>query len=314
MVNGTILLHRGIDRVKYLHTLTSDGDTEGDTGGDIGSVTSDGDTEGDTGGDIGSVTSDGDTEGDTGGDIGSVTSDGDTEGDTGGDIGSVTSDGDTEGDTGSGDDSGSSNPTYLATIIPVTNFHSSVSDLDISERTEEGDSPMTRTLGIVSISLHPDPILIVNGGSDGYRWVSGDYSGGVLEITGEGTAETPNLYQLTADLISGATAGTQDIHNFAIKISASNVILDGNSYGVVGSRVSLVDGIVTSRSYVTIQNFGDITKFGSGLYGYGIYSTGDSTIITGNTITYNQDGIRSEGNSAIITGNTIDWNSYGIRS
>jgi len=160
----------------------------------------------------------------------------------------------------------------------------------------------------VSVSAPPPGSTALVAGYTGADYTfTGDYSGGTIRVTQSGT------YHLTSDLTSNAAAGDVAIHNFAIQISASNVILDGDLHGITGTGADYVDGISITGDGVTVQNIDSVSEF-DGTESSGIWSGGVTTTITGTTVTDNTYGIWSEGRYAMITGNIAVWNGVGIYS
>lgn len=241
-------------------------------------------------------------------------------------------------------DADATNLPYIARIIPVTeNTYSQKEEESISFVTPSDSSINLemKTLAIVEVSLDPPLSTPLTAGIDNeYYTFTGDYLGGAIKIKKAGT------YHLTDNLVSNAGSGTSGTHQYAIRISGSDVILDGGydsatgriQNGITGNGVNYLDGILVTGTGVTIRNFGSITGFtgvaSSGIRTeitadgvmisdsactgnlYGILSYGSSATISGNNLAANvNDGVRSVGTNAMITGNTVTGNGgNGIRS
>ena len=227
--------------------------------------------------------------------------------------------------TGAGETTGSldvvASLACTARIIQITD--------DISEEVQEypliladnsvdASVPDVKTLAIVEVSLQPPGSTPLEAGVDnGFYTFTGNYLGGTIKIKKTGT------YHLTDTLISNAGSGSSGTHNFAIKISGSNVILDGGhdsatgqiQNGITGNGANYLDGILVNGKDVTIQNFGSITGF-TGISSAGVRSeiTADGITVSGSTCTGNMYGILSYGATATIIGNSLTGNTNdGIR-
>ncbi len=185
---------------------------------------------------------------------------------------------------------------------------------EVSENEEGG----VLTLGEVVLAAVPsNSISLEAGNTTGPLYTfSGDYSNGVIEILQSG------LYHLTDDLTSSLSSGSTSAHTFAIKISASDVVLDGNQKTVTisSSASNYADAIQINGSGNTVQNFGEINALtNTGCYGIYVNRTsgaGENAIIQNNQITGGVNGIQASGtvgeNIKVINNSLSNFASFGI--
>jgi parallel beta-helix repeat protein len=217
---------------------------------------------------------------------------------------------------------------YEVSILPMMASPSLESETGDEESDEE-----TVTLGVVVLSSPPSGFTALDIAHSGMGFTfTGGASDAVINITESGS------YYLAQDITSGAVAGRINANSFAIRISASNVVLDGNGKTVTGTGISNTDGIQIAATNATVQNFGMISGFtasrdqgiGSNLSGIitdgaiirnnivsgntiNIYSLGTYSTISGNTILDGiNSGIFSKGDSTTISENLLINNSVGI--
>lgn len=128
----------------------------------------------------------------------------------------------------------------------------------------------------------------------------GDYSNGTITINGSG------MYFLMDNLTTSSPG-------YGIQVNATDISLNGNGKNLTGTGPVGFNNfgvcIITTEDNITVNNFGSITGFTSG-----IYSMGEGVIISGNTIKNTISAIRTRGVYAVIRNNVITDTETGITS
>ena len=145
-----------------------------------------------------------------------------------------------------------------------------------------------------TVIILSSPTALVPGHTGADYNFTGNYANGSICINQTGG------YYLTSDL-------NTSFSDYAIQINASGVSLDGNGRKITGSSKRGIK-VTSSGVQSIITNFTNITGFESGIYSLADYVQVSNTTVSGNR----RYGVFSLGNNSLISHNTLFNNNEGV--